>query len=166
MPRGRKLAFRGFSVYLEEIKQITTQEAAKAIVEDLIEIGPWYSGQFARNWVVRKGDVRVPATVSPGEQVRTNRQEIPLPVIPSLRGTGRKQVGYTIANRVTYRDIAMDLVPGRTKDKGPGSAIAYDWYRDYVQGGNLALTLKQATGIAADNPRIKGFQGPDAPKNK
>ena len=161
MPIGRKLAFRGFSVYLDEIKQITTQEAAKAIVKDLIEIGPWYSGQFAKNWVVRAGDVRVPATVSQGEGGRTPRQEISLPTVRSLRGTGRKQVGYTIANRVTYRDIAMDLVPGRTEDKGPGSAIAYNWYREYVQGGNLAITLKQATGIAANNPRIKGFTGPD-----
>ena len=161
MPKGRPFKLPGFRVWLDEINQVTAKAAAEEIVKDLIVLGPWYSGQFAKNWVVRKGDVRVPATVEQGDGIKTPRTEIPIPIVPTLRGTGRKKIGYTIANRVRYRDVALDLVPGRTKDQSPGSAFTYDWYRQYAEGGNLRLTLEKATGIAAANPKVKGFKGPD-----
>ena len=163
MPKGRPFKLPGFRVWLDNIKQTTAKAAAEEIVKDLITLGPWYSGQFAQNWVVRPGDVRVPATVTPDRSIKTIRESADsiLPVVPSLRGTGKKPIGYTIANRVTYRDVALDLVPGRTEDKSKGSAFAYDWYRVYAEAGKLRNTLEKATGIAVNDPRVKYYKGPD-----
>ena len=159
MPKGRPLRVPGFRTWLGEISQVTTREAAKQVVKDVIVLGPWYSGQFAKNWVVKVGDVRIPATVDQREKVKTPRVEIPMPAVPSLRGTGAKKViGYSIGNRTTYRNIALDLVPGRIKNPDTASA-PQDWYRTYAEGGGLVSTLKKATGIAAQNPKIRGFKG-------
>ena len=160
MVQKRPFKLPGFRAYVEEIQQVTAREAATQIVGRLQFLGPWYSGQFAKNWVVRVGDVRIPATV---EQGAVNKKiprpgQIPLPPIPSLRGTGKKKVvGYSIDNRTTYRRIAMDLVPGRVERASVLSA-PQDGYRDFTEGGSLADVLKVATGKAATNPRIKGFK--------
>ena len=156
---SRKFKLPGFSAYLEEITQVTAKEAATRIVGELVFLGPWYSGEFAKNWVVRTGDKRIPATVPvPDVFVRTPRQVLPAPVIPSLRGTGsNKNVGYTISNRTVYRNIALDLVPGRT-EKAREISAPQDWYRRYIEGGSLRNTLAAAVGAAAQNPRIKGFK--------
>jgi hypothetical protein len=156
---GRKFKLPGIRQWVGEIKQVTAREAAKEIVRDLVLIGPWYSGQFAKNWVVKIGDTRIPAVVPQGDRRRTPRVEIPLPVVPSLRGTGNNTLGYTIGNRTEYRNLALDLVPGRTVSKIDSSSPPKDWYRTYVEGGNLALTLRQATGVAAKDPKIRGFKG-------
>lgn len=158
-PRGRKFKLPGVRQWVDQIKQVTAEEAAREIVRDLILIGPWYSGQFAKNWVVKVGDVRIPAVVKQGERRRTPRVEIPIPVVPSLRGTGKRNVGYTIGNRTEYRNVAMDLVPGRSVSKIDPTSPPKDWYRTYIEGGNLALTLRQATGVAAKNPKVRGFKG-------
>ena len=82
----------------------------------------------------------------------------PAPVVPSLRGTGKKKnVGYTIGNRTVYRNIALDLVPGRT-EKAREISAPQDWYRTYIEGGSLRDTLAAAVGAAAQNPRVKGFK--------
>ena len=156
---SRKFKLPGFSAYLEEVTQVTAKEAATRIVGELVFLGPWYSGEFAKNWVVRTGDKRIPATVpEPNIFVRTPRRVLPAPVIPSLLGTGsKKNVGYTIGNRTVYRNVAMDLVPGRTENAREISA-PQDWYRTYIEGGSLRDTLAAATGTAAQSPRIKGFK--------
>ena len=109
---ARQFRLPGFREWVGEIQQVTARQAAQDIVNQLIFLGPWYSGQFARNWVARVGDVRIPATVEQGPvNKRASSERVPLPPVPSLRGTGRKKVvGYTIDNRTTYRRIAMDLV--------------------------------------------------------
>ncbi len=156
---SRKFKLPGFSEYLEEIKQVTAKEAATRIVGELVFLGPWYSGEFAKNWVVVTGDKRIPTTVAvPDVFVRTPRRALPAPVVPSLRGTGKKKnVGYTIGNRTVYRNIALDLVPGRT-EKAREISAPQDWYRTYIEGGSLRDTLAAAVGAAAQNPRIKGFK--------
>jgi hypothetical protein len=58
---------------------------------------------------------------------------------------------------MVYRDIAMDLVPGRIQGGGRETA-EQDWYRTYVEGGNLRLTLQQTTNRVANDPKIKGFR--------
>jgi len=155
---SRKFKLPGLSEYLEEVKQVTAREAATRIVGELVFLGPWYSGEFAKNWVVRTGDKRIPATVQqePGLS-RTPRQVVPAPVVPSLKGTGRKRaVGYTIGNRTVYRNIALDLVPGRVEGAREISAPV-DWYRTYIEAGSLKDTLRAAVAGAAQNPKIKGF---------
>ena len=156
---SRKFKLPGFSEYIEEIKQVTAKEAATRIVGELVFLGPWYSGEFAKNWVVVTGDKRIPATVAvPNVFTRTPRQSLPSPVVPSLRGTGKKKnVGYTIGNRTVYRNIALDLVPGRT-EKAREISAPQDWYRTYIEGGSLRDTLQAAVGAAAQNPRVKGFK--------
>ena len=159
MPKGRPFRLPGFRTWVGEITQVTAREAAKEVVKELIVLGPWYSGQFAKNWVVRAGDVRIPAVVPQESKIKTPRVEIPLPVISSLRGTGaKKNIGYSIGNRTEYRNIALDLVEGRIKNPEKASA-PQDWYRTYAEGGGLVSTLKKATGIAAQDPKIRGFKG-------
>ena len=160
MVQRRPIKLPGLREYLEEIQQVTAREAATQIVGRLQFLGPWYSGQFAKNWVVRVGDVRIPATVEQGPvNKRVPRpSEVPLPPVPSLRGTGKKKVvGYTIDNRTTYRRIAMDLVPGRTEGALVISAPE-DWYRSFIEGGGLRDVLASSVGKASQNPRIKGFK--------
>ena len=159
--RGRNVKLPGFRRYIGEVSQVIAQEAARNITTDLIREGPWYSGQFARNWAVKVGDVRIPATVGPenNKNERTTRGPVKLPTIPSLRGTGKnKNVGYTIDNRTTYRRIAMDLVPGRTEGAREISAPR-DWYRDYIEGGPLKGALAEAVAAASKNPKVRGFKG-------
>jgi hypothetical protein len=165
--RGRAVRIPGFRAYLGEVTQVTAKEAATQIVGRLIFLGPWYSGQFARNWVVKVGDVRIPATVEPesrfdgagGFKARTARGQLNLPPVPSLRGTGKKKiVGYTIGNRVTYRNIALDLEPGRVENAREISAER-DWYRAFIEGGGLGDILGSSVAAAANDPKVKGFKG-------
>ena len=156
---SRKFKLPGFSAYLEEVTQVTAREAATTIVGDLMFLSPWYSGEFATNWVVRPGDVRINPTVKEKPTYeRTPRQTLPAPVVPSLRGTGsKKDVGYTISNLTEYRNVAMDLVPGRTENAREISA-PQDWYRTYVEGGTMGDRIGMAITKATQNPRIRGFK--------
>ena len=159
--RGRNVKIPGFNRYIGEVSQVIAQEAARNITTELIDAGPWYSGQFARNWAVKVGNVSIPATVEPEDnrRERTSRGNVKAPTIPSLRGTGKnKNVGYTIDNRTTYRRIAMDLVPGRTEGARIISAPR-DWYRDYVEAGPLKGALAEAVAAASKNPKVRGFKG-------
>ena len=160
MPQRRPVKLPGVREYLQEVKQVTAKEAATQIVGRLIFLGPWYSGQFARNWVVKVGDTKIPATVGPSDaKIRTPRQSISPPTVPSLRGTGKKKVvGYTIDNRTTYRRVAMDLVPGRVANATEISAER-DWYVNFIQGGGLRDVLASSVAAAAADPKVKGFKG-------
>ena len=167
MAQRRPIKLPGVREYLEEVKQVTAQEAATQIVGRLIFLSPWYSGQFAENWVVEVGDKRIPATVGPieGKRERQPRRAVDPPIVPSLRGTGSKKVvGYTIDNRTTYRRIAMDLEPGRT-ESGRQISAPRDWYVTFIQGNGLSDVLKSAVGAAAANPRVKGFSRRELTQN-
>ena len=160
MPQRRPVKLPGLREQLEEVTQVAAREAATQIVGRLIFLGPWYSGQFARNWAVKVGDTRIPATVEPSDaKIRTPRQSISPPTVPSLRGTGKKKVvGYTIDNRTTYRRVAMDLVPGRVANATEISAER-DWYVNFIQGGGLRDVLASSVAAAAADPKVKGFKG-------
>ena len=67
-------------------------------------------------------------------------------------------MGYTIGNLTKYRNVALDLVPGRTEQAREISA-PQDWYRTYVEGGTMQKRLGVAVAKASQNPRIKGFKG-------
>ena len=159
MPQRRPVKLPGVREYLQEVSQVTAREAATQIVGRLIFLGPWYSGQFARNWAVKVGDTKIPATVGPSDaKIRTPRQAIAPPTVPSLRGTGKKKVvGYTIDNRTKYRRVAMDLVPGRVANATEISAER-DWYVTFINTG-LKDVLRSSVDAAASNPRVKGFKG-------
>ena len=68
--------------------------------------------------------------------------------------TGTKTM--TIGNVMEYRNIALDLEPGRTpKD---GNTAPQDWYVQYTQGGDMAKALERATGIASKKPASERLQ--------
>ena len=159
MARRTSFKLPGFTTWVDNIKNTVSKEAAEQIVNDLKEVGPYWSGDFESAWVVKPGTTRVSASRQPsGERPLTPRGRQVTPVsVPPARG--RKNVEYTIGNEIKYRNVAMDLEPGRIKGGGNETA-EQDWYRTYVEGGNLRLTLQQATERAAKDPKIRGFKSP------
>jgi len=169
MARRTSFKLPGFTTWVENIKNTVSQEAAAQIVDDLKQVGPYWSGDFESAWVVKAGKTRINATREPsGEAPRTPRNQQITPVqIP--KPVGRKSVEYTIGNEMVYRDVAMDLDPGRRRITNPwgkdpavpaqNPTAPQDWYRTYVEGGNLRLTLQQSTNRAAKDPKIRGFKG-------
>ena len=163
--KGRPIRLRGARTWIGEITQSLAKESAEEITKGLIQAGPWYSGEFAKNWAIEVGDKNIPADVEPrGRRETEDTRNSIVPVAPSLRGTGAKQVvGYSIMNRVTYRDIAMDLIPGRVKkesvDGEPINRISApeDWYRKFVESGPMTDLLKESVNVVAQNPKIRGF---------
>ena len=161
MPRRTSFKLPGFTTWVDNIKNTVSQEAATQIVDDLKQVGPYWSGDFEAAWVVKAGKTRISAS-RPGrsEQPPQPRPRQITPVsVP--KPTGRKSVEYTIGNEMEYRNLAMDLEPGRIKGGGNETA-EQDWYRTYVEGGNLRLTLQQSTNRAAKDPKIRGFKGKES----
>ena len=157
---GRRSQFRlpGVRTWVDNIKNEVSREAARSIVTDLKLLGPWYTGEFEKAWVVRLGDVRIRGDTPalPFSKRRLTENVAPTPfTVPKPRG--RKSIFYTIGNRMEYRDLAMDLVPGRVAENKRNSAPK-DWYRSYIEGGNLRLTLEQSTKRVSEDPKIKGFK--------
>ena len=160
---ARRTGFKlpGLRTWVDNIKNEVSQKAAEQIVLDLKEIGPYWTGTFEESWEVRPGDVRIQATTRAGERTPFPKPRRVNP-IKADKPTGRKSVFFTIGNTTEYRDVALDLVPGRVKALGPagGNETApQDWFRTYVEGGNLRLTLQQVTKRTAQDPKIRGFKG-------
>lgn len=157
MPRRTGFKLPGLRTWVDNIKNEVSQEAAEQITLDLKEIGPYWTGVFERSWVVRPGDVRIPATTPSEERTPYPRSRVITPVnVP--KPSGRKSVFFTIGNTAEYRNVALDLLPGRIKN-GSSATAPQDWFRSYVEGGNLRLTLQQVTGRVAQDPKIRGFKG-------
>ena len=173
---GRTTSFKltGIRKYVDNIKNTVSQETARDIVKDLQAIGPWYSGEFATNWVVRLGAVTISASKerSPASWYTTgqygfvaekpgpNSKDQPGPKGGVPRPQGRKSIIYTIGNPMKYRNIAMDLVPGRF-DKGKANTAGQDWYLLYVDGTNglLKRRIEQNTQRAVQGAeKISGFK--------
>lgn len=157
MARRTNFRLTGASTWVENIKNKVSEEAARRIVEDLKWEGPYWSGDFESAWVVKKGSTPVRATRQPsGPPPPTprpwNRTDFSVPP-----ATGRKSISYTIGNEMVYRNLAMDLEPGRIKEGGRETA-PQDWYRTYVEGGKLRAALEQATNRVAQDPKIRGFR--------
>lgn len=153
----RQLRFTGFSTYIDLISNELAQKATQTVVRELALISPWYSGEFANNWAVSKGSTPIRATVearNPRPKTKQTRGTPNIPTVPSLAGT--TFTGYSIGNRMRYRNIAMDLEPGRVERAKYLSAPA-DWYRLYTEGGGLQDALRNAANVVASDPKIKGF---------
>lgn len=161
-----KFKLTGLRAYVEQCGAVSAEKAAKRIVDDLKEAGPYYTGHFEEQWVVLPGDKRVPANVdNPISQTEMrngardgvfplNRRRTEVP-IPKLDPKG--DPAYTIGNRASYRNIAMDLEPGRYDDSRQNTA-PQDWYVTYIQAGGLKKALGQGAKDAANDPRVKGFK--------
>ena len=127
------------------------QGAAQQVVEDLIEIGPAYSGEFSESWEVLNFD-GTPAKFS-----------------VDLRGKDLR-FGVEIINTAPHAAVAMDLEPGvfitpdydpikqpvktgtrvgrMRGDVKPGEGKATstaedDWYTTYALGDGFARSVKE-----------------------
>ena len=172
MARRTTFKIPGLQTWVENIKNEVSQETAREIVKDLQFLGPWYSGDFGNNWVVKSGITSIGATKErrsgfefltpdapiPNSKPGTSQSQMPGPVGGVPRPKGRKSINYTIGNRMKYRNIAMDLVPGRVEE-GKRNTAPQDWYILYVEGGLLKRRLQQSTNRVANLPKIKGFNG-------
>jgi hypothetical protein len=160
MARRTSFKLPGLTTWVENIKNKVSQEAAEKIVDDLKQIGPYWSGDFESAWVVKPGKTRISANRQPSDERPSTPRARQITQVNVPPAQGRKSVDYTIGNEMVYRNIAMDLDPGRVRWKGgePPNTAPQDWYRTYVEGGNLRLTLEQATARAAKDPKIRGFK--------
>jgi len=157
MARRTSFKLPGLRTWVDNIKNEVSQKAAEQIVIDLKDIGPYWTGTFEESWVVRPGDVRIQGTRKAGERTPFAKPRKITPV-KVAKPTGRESVFFTIGNTTEYRNVALDLVPGRIKSGGNETA-PQDWFRTYVEGGNLRLTLEQVTDRVAQDPKIRGFKG-------
>jgi len=123
------------------------EDMAFNTVKTLQKAGPYWDGYFANEWVVRQGDVDIPAFIKGAPTGKRFPdiifRELTDPVIPPAD----LRKGYTIGNQMEYRAIAMDLEPGRIKVEGGGTA-EQDWYTNLMEGGELIRINKQAAQAA------------------
>jgi hypothetical protein len=117
------------------------EETAQAIVTDLKERGPYWTGQFETLWEVLPGQRAVAANIALVETWRptpAQRQitDVEIPASPNLGG-------YTIGNRADYRLFAMDVLPTTGKQRGDkaGRTAVKNWYGIYREGGPMARTI-------------------------
>ena len=156
------LKLPGFTAWVDRIKNVTAEEAANLIVEELQEAGPAWTGEFRNAWKIVPGTA---ARINPTQDSKYDEDER-LNFGPGnaearkqikakpLRGRGNN--GYTIGNTMKYRDTALDLVPGRVSE-GKRNTADRDWYVKFVQGGPMKNILQAATLKAAKDPTIRGF---------
>lgn len=125
-----------------------TRRAAVNIVNDLKAKGPYWDGYFELAWEVQPGDVEIPADQKGAEQ-RTPAASTRQISRITVEDTPRQRVDYrsvphlTIGNRMEYRDIALDLKPGRIKSGGNETA-PQDWYVTYYAGGEMDKAVGRA----------------------
>jgi len=137
---------------------LASERVAEEITLELKRRGPYYTGDFEKAWVVRSGQVRVMSDL-PGRSLeedigRQARQVTPVTVPPA----DDRMLGYTIANRMEYADIAMDLEPSprdgnyRYERFGADTRAIAGWFELYMLGGEgsrtIATATKDAMGLA------------------
>ena len=161
MARTTNVKLPGANAWLDNIKNELSENAARDIVIDLKIEGPYWSGEFEANWVVKRGAVGGGATKKSafGEFPERRPRTITDVAIPPA--TGKRSITYTIFNEMEYRDTALDLKPGRLGKSGNISYSdqpAQDWYAKYVQT-KLRTRLEKTTKKVARLPKIKNFKG-------
>ncbi len=161
MARVTTVKIPGIRAYVDNIKNELSENAARDIVIDLKIEGPYWSGEFEANWVVKRGAVGGGANKASsfGEFPERKQRTITDIAIPPAKGKG--DITYSIFNRMKYRDIALDLKPGRLNKSGKLSYAdqpPQDWYSKYVQT-RLRERLAESTKKVARLPKIKNFKG-------
>ena len=132
---------KGASEFLNKAAREIVTEAAGEVVQELKAAGPYDSGDFERGWRVLPGDTPVPPTLKGARYPRNQQRTISDTPIPRLMPGARAAM--TIGNRMTHREIAMDLIPGRVEE-GKNNTAPQDWFTVYVQGGKMENTIKRA----------------------
>jgi hypothetical protein len=161
MARKTNIKIPGLNAWIDNIKNELSENAARDIVIDLKIAGPYWSGEFEANWVVKRGATGVGATKKSSFEAFPEQQPRTITDITIPPATGRGDITYSIANQMEYRDIALDLVPdskGKLRGDKPRRTADKYWYDTYVQT-QLRGRLEQTTGKVARLPKIKNFRG-------
>ena len=161
MARITNVKIPGLNAYIDNVKNELSENAARDIVIDLKVIGPYWSGEFEANWLVKRGSVGGAANKKSayGAFPERKNRTITDVFIPPARGRGN--ITYSIFNQMVYRDVALDLVPGRLNQSGK---LSYSdqpgpfWYDKYV-ATQLRERLQKTTNKVARLPQIKNFKG-------
>ena len=161
MARTTNLKLPKLNAWVDMIKNEISETAARDIVIDLKIKGPYWSGEFEANWVVKRGSTGVAATKQSqyGYFPERKERDITDVIIPPAKGRGN--ITYSISNAMRYRDVALDLLPGRLSKAGNTSYAdqpAQDWYQTYADT-QLRDRLQKSTGKVARLPKIKNFTG-------
>ena len=165
MARRAEFKLTGVTTWIKEIQKGIAKEVAEDIAYDLKAAGPYWTGEFEEGWRVKLGSsgfrASQPSAFTREERRDTslpfNRQITPLPNVPTAPD-GRKNIYYSIGNIMEYRDIALDLKPGRF-DSNKRNTTEQDWYVRYVEGGPLQRRLAESTNKVSKNPLIRGYKG-------
>jgi hypothetical protein len=145
---------KDFAKWINMVEAEVLRESAKQVVQELKVAGPYYSGEFERNWVVVPGAKNIPGTVTEGTRPKVARNRIitqtpiPQPQNDSL----------TIGNRMDYKLVAQDLVPGRLKEGGGAGSANQDWFTTYASS-QIQNALKKGVSAATQDSAIRNFKG-------
>jgi len=142
---------------LRSALSLASERVAHDVTLELKKRGPYWSGDFEENWEVKAGQTSIRADVAGIDwslvPERLDKQITP-PIVPPADD---RLLGYTIGNRMEYREIAMDLRPGpdgRFRWQWAGSSAQRNWYENYLGGGDARATIERATTMAM---RLGGF---------
>lgn len=119
--------------------------SATQLVHELQDASPYWDGYFANEWVVRPGDVNIPAILkgadpSPAPQSK----DITYATVPEPKKQGNAFV-YTVGNQMEYRARAMDIEPGRNAEGNQRNYVPKGWFETYNQGGEQLRVMQQST---------------------
>lgn len=133
----------------------TARLSATQLVREIQDASPYWDGYFANEWVVRQGNVDIPATLqgaTPSHEPQS--RDITYATVPEPKKEGNSFV-YMIGNQMEYRAKAMDLEPGRNAEGNKRNYVPKGWFESYNQGGEQLRVLQQATNRAF---RAMGFK--------
>jgi hypothetical protein len=150
-------------------------QSAQAVVKDLQELGPAWSGTFSNSWEIASA-----SKVTSGTGATGAPQRLLAPILTVDEFKLKPELKYYIANKAPHADVALDLVessyrypgfePIKTAQRGnrvsgirgdlsigsgPNRRTAQlDWYTTYVRGGNIDKRISTYMDQALRNVKL------------
>ena len=151
---------------LEKALDLSLQQSAVEIANQLIDRSPRWTEEFADNWKINLGDTpvvknmptaRIDDGTAPAERKFSSK------TAPNIKKPPRSYLkGYTIGNTMEYAEVAQDLVPGpTTRSSSSNPSFRYErtgnpprtgfdrrapknWFTKYARGSILAFDIQEA----------------------
>ena len=150
-------------------------QSAQAVVKDLQELGPAWSGTFSNSWEIASA-----SKVTSGTGATGAPQRLLAPILTVDEFKFKPELKYYIANKAPHADVALDLVessyrypgfePIKTAQRGnrvsgirgdlsigsgPNRRTApLDWYTTYVRGGSIDKRISTYMDQALRNVKL------------
>jgi hypothetical protein len=150
-------------------------QSAQAVVKDLQELGPAWSGTFSNSWEIASA-----SKVTSGTGATGAPQRLLAPILTVDEFKLKPELKYYIANKAPHADVALDLVessyrypgfePIKTAQRGerisgirgdlsigsgPNRRTApLDWYTTYVRGGSIDKRISTYMDQALRNVKL------------